>query len=155
MSGTAKPNRKLMEMQLIGAEYQRQELIATPEAGTTLQEMENPEYWSHVAKRLKVWDQIEVRPHDGAWWAELLVRAVQPFAVRVHILRMVQFEDNRKAAEQADIPAGYEVVNRGTRGWAVVRESDREVLREREQSRALAVMWLKGHLLALGQATAA
>jgi hypothetical protein len=151
----AKPNRKLMETQLVSAEYQRQEMVATPEPGTTLEEMLNPEYWSHIAKRVKVWDRIEVRSHDGAWWAELLVRAVQPFAVRVHVLRVAKFDDNLKAAEQADLPAGYEVVNRGARGWTVIRESDREVLREREASRALAVMWLKGHLQVLGQAAAA
>lgn len=150
----AKPNRKLLERQFTVAENVRQEIVIMPEIGTTMEEMQNPAYWSHVASRLRAWDRIEVRPADGTWWAELVVRVVQPFAVRVHVLRLVKFPDAQRAAAGSDVPPGYVISQRGARGWTVVRETDNEVLKDKEQTRGHAVAWLDAYLAALGQKAA-
>lgn len=148
-AGPAKPNRKLLETQFADAEYRRRDMIATPEAGTGLEEMLNPLFWSHVAKGLKAWDRIEVRPADGTWWAELIVRVVQPFAVRVHVLRYAEFRRST-GSEAAEVPAGYEIKNRGRDGWAVIRTEDKAVLHEKDPSRDHAVAWLVASLRSLG-----
>jgi hypothetical protein len=148
-AGPAKPNRKLLETQFANAETCRRDVVVTPEAGTTLEEMVNPLYWSHVAKGLKAWDRIEVRPADGTWWAELLVRVVQPFAVRVHVLRHAEFRRGG-GIEAGEVPAGYEVRNRGRDGWAVIRSDDKAVLKEKEPSREHALAWLAASLRSLG-----
>lgn len=145
-----KPNRKLLETQFADAEYNRRDMIATPEAGTSIVEMLNPLYWSHVHKRLKAWDRIEVRPSDGTWWAELIVRVVQPFAVRVHVLRHEHFGARGTVEAVAEVPAGYEVRNRGRDGWAVIRTEDKAVLKDKEPSRDHAVAWLVASLKSLG-----
>jgi hypothetical protein len=146
----AKPNRKLLETQFTDAEYNRRDVVVTPEAGTTLEEMLNPLFWSHVAKGLKEWDRIEVRPTDRTWWAELLVRTVQPFMVRVHVLRHAEFGRRGVGTEAAEVPGGYELRNRGRDGWAVIRTEDKVVLKEKEPSRELALAWLLASLRSVG-----
>ena len=147
-----KPNRKLLETQFGDAEYRRRDVIATPEPGTTLDEMLSPLYWAHVAKQLKQWDRIEVRPSDGAWWAELIVRVAEPFAVRVHVLRHEEFAGAPGASRVSEVPEGYEIKNRGRDGWAVIRLEDKAVLREKQPSREHAVAWLRESLRSLGLA---
>lgn len=147
---TAKPNRKLLPPQFLDAEYQRRDTIAKPEAGTTLLEMQDPAYWANVAKTLKPMDRIEVRPADGTWWAELLVRVVEPQSVRVHVLRTVEFHKPARADASPDVADGYEVKHRGAqRGWCVIREHDAAVLVEKQASHEAAVAWLTGHLRTL------
>ena len=145
-----RPNRKLLESQFADADNCRRDVVITPEAGTTLDEMLNPLFWAHVAKKLKAWDRIEVRPADGAWWAELIARVVQPFAVRVHVLRHVEFGVRDGVSTAPEVPAGYELKNRGRDGWAVIRTEDKAVLREKEPSRDLALAWLGASLRSLG-----
>lgn len=138
-----KPNRRLLVTQLFEAEFRRSDLLMYPEAGTRLDEMLIPEYWSHVARRLKAFDRIEVRPADGTWWAELLVHVVEPFAARVEVLREHHFGGGRRPVVQA--PDGYEFRFRGQNGWCVVRLSDGAVLREKEGSIEAAEAWLTAH----------
>ena len=150
MSGTAKPNRKLLEHQAKTAEYVRTDWIVMPEAGTTLTEMEDSAYWANVAKKMRPFDRIEVRFADGRLWAELLVTVVEPFSVMVHTLRKVELAARLSEADFA-VPAGYDVMNRGRAGWAVVRLSDKMVLREGEKTREAAILWLRSHLMHLGK----
>lgn len=141
----AKPNRKLFPGQLVTAEYHRGDHVAMPEAGTTLKEMTDPAYWAHVARTVRPWDRIEVRPKDGTWWAELLVRAVEPFTVVVHVLRSAEF--NRPAAlEPLGPPDGYEFQSKGSRGWAVIRTSDKQTLQQNLPTEEAAGAWLHAYL---------
>lgn len=145
----AKPNRKILVPYLTAAEYQRNEWVAKPEAGTSLEEMLVPAYWANVAKTMKQWDRVEVRPADGSWYAELLVRVVEPFAVLVHVLRRVEFKPTLKAKSEIDVPEGYEIKFRGKAGWCIVRNDDNTILKEKEDSKEAALVWLQAHLRAL------
>lgn len=147
---TAKPNRKLLPPQIGLAEHQRQELIVKPEPGTAIEEMQRPEYWAHVARQLRMHDRIEVRPADGTWWAELLVLVVEPFAVRVHVLRHEHF-GVAATMDEIEVAAGYTVKHRGWEKWCVTRNSDSSLLHKRAESREAAVVWLRGHLDRLGE----
>ncbi len=139
------PNRKLLVPEFQRAEYLRQDMIAAPQAGTTLEEMQNPAYWAHVARGLKPHDRIEVRPVDGTWWAELIVRVVEPLAVKVHVLRHVEFTKGPTALSM-DAPEGFEFKHRGSRGWCVIRLEDNEVLSERHPDQVAAAAWLASSL---------
>lgn len=147
MSDAPKPNRKLLPGQMQSAEFQRQDMIVRPEAGTTIEEMLNPAYWVHVARGFKVFDRIEVRPVDGGWWAELLVRVVEPFTMVTQVLRLVKLETaGGTLAADITAPDGYEFKHRGPKGWAVVRLSDGAELKAAESSKESAAAWLAGHL---------
>lgn len=142
-------NRKLLEPQFQDAEYQRRDVIARPEAGTVLEEMIDPAYWANVAKSLRPMDRIEVRPADGTWWAELLVRTVASMAVRVHVLRHVEFNPTVSNEPAVIVPDGYSIKHRGARLWCVIRTGDNSVLIERQATQEAAIAWLMGHLRSL------
>jgi hypothetical protein len=143
----AKPNRKLLTNQCVLAEYQRTDWVTKPEQGTSIEEMKNPEYWANVARDLKVLDRIEVRPADATWWAELLVRAVGPFTTKVHVLRVVVFDQTKgESAAAPTVPAGYAITHRGKNGWTVIRKSDNAILKEGIDTQPAAHSWLDAHL---------
>ncbi len=122
---------KLLPKDLKQADFVRTVWVAQPEHGTTLEEMLKPEYWSHVAKELKLpGGRIEVMPTGGEWFAELYIRSVGSQDVKVALLRHVAFD---APAKQDD---DYEVRSRGGAGWSVLRKSDKAVLFEKGQTRA-------------------
>ena len=69
------------------ASYVRNIFVATPEAGTTLEDVQDPAFWTHVAKQLRISDRIEVIPEDSAFFAELYVQNVRLNTVNVKLLR--------------------------------------------------------------------
>lgn len=140
-----KSNRKLLEGEFGFAEYRRQDLIVFPAVGTSIDDMLKPDYWVHVASKMKALDRIEVRPSDGQWWAEMLVQVVEPGAVKVMVLRAVDF--SRAASPEAQpVPDGYTIKWRGAARWGVIRDEDKFVLHEGENSREGAEAWLTVHL---------
>jgi hypothetical protein len=150
MSDAPKSSRKLSPNERAVAEYARTDHIVSPEAGTTLDEMLAPEYWAHVAKAMRPFDRIDVRPADGSWFAELLVRVVEPFSVRVALLQHVEFDRAASpAAVEVKVPEGYELVHRGRAGWSVKRLADAQFIKEGERDRATAAAWLDRHLKTL------
>jgi hypothetical protein len=137
---------KLLQNRLLQAEFTRTVWTATPEPGTTLDEMVVPEYWAHVAKSIKAGDRIEVTSSDKEWFAELFVRSVAANDVRIYVLRSVNFSEKpAPAAEAAD--NGLDIKHRGAAGWSVVRRSDKQVLFERGATKADAEDFVKFHAL--------
>lgn len=142
-----KPSRKINEIHEI--QFARTEWVAKPERGTSLAEMLEPAYWASVAKKLRQWDRIEVRPTDGSWLAELVVVVVEPFAVKVHVRWAERFDKIAAIAEDTAVPAGYSIKHRGRAGWSVVRDEDTKILAQDLGSRVAAVQFLEHHLRVL------
>src|SRR5262245_31403523 len=73
--------------------------------GTPFEEILAPDYWSHVAARLKVGDEIRAFAEDGSWLARLLVRDRGYIWAKVAVLERHVFpplgESGREAAEFA------------------------------------------------------
>jgi hypothetical protein len=139
---------------LRAAEYARADYVHEPEIGVTKDDLEDPVYWANYARQLKPWDRIEVRGKGRAWYAELMVRAVEQFAVKVHVLEHIVFDKEAIAGEpDPAVPAGYELQNRGKSGWHVKRKKDGVVLTEKVepvlQTKTDAARWLERHLKAL------
>lgn len=136
---------KLSAAQFKPAEYESNAYVAHPEAGEAFEEVLQPIYWAHVARSLRPWDKIDIRPADFSYYAELIVTASGPQWAKVAVLRKVDFGKNDKAAETL-IPDGYDIKHRGAAGWCVVRLEDREVLHEKAGTKADAAQWLAKHL---------
>lgn len=147
MTAQNKPNRKLGVHELVTAEHSRTEYVATPEIGTTFEEMACPGYWASVAKGLRAYDRIEIRPADGSWWAELLVRNVEPFSAVVFPLQYIADFSPKSADDPAgEVPDGYEIVFRGRAKHSVKRLVDNVFLQDGLATKADAARWLKNHL---------
>jgi hypothetical protein len=109
------------------------EYIIKPLPGTTPEHVVCPEYWIHLATRLKPDDTIEVLAQDGSFDMEVRVTSVDPRGLYAHV-RVLRFCDGNgvKIGEgSAVMPPGLPpvgtpdrdglTVERDARGWRVVQ----------------------------------
>lgn len=128
---------KILQNRIKQADFIRTVWSAQPEPGTTLDEMLLPEYWANVAKTLKKGDRIDVMSDDGAWLAELFVRASADNSVLVTVLQKYVF-----SAPEAPADDAFEIKHRGGAKWSVIRKSDKRVLVENMETRGEADTWV-------------
>ncbi len=139
--------RHLRATALHTGEFRRTVWVAVAEAGTTIEDIQNPEYWSFHSQKLSPWDKIEVQWEDMTKYAEVMVLDCAKTWAKVYVLREDQIAKGRLREETdvavARILASHEVMHRGPRKWSVVRKSDREVIKEDIELRDDAEEWLK------------
>lgn len=135
------PNR------LVTADFSHQTWVATPETGTPPEALLDSKYWAHYAVNpntdLKPGDIVLVKPEDGTYFMELLVRSKYRGGVKVAALRCVKFD---AAEESAEATAEYEVRHSGPKlKWRVVRIADKRELVSGLETRDAADQWLREH----------
>jgi hypothetical protein len=138
----------LKDSRMKPAEYSRQVYFVVPETGTPFADVLKPEYWTHVAGKLKSLDRIEVFPEEGTYFAELLVVYAGNNTVRVRELSCVEFGESESQEEKSD----YEIKWSGPIArWRITRKSDNVVLVDGDEvaTRPLAEDWLRNYLKAL------
>lgn len=124
------------------AEYRRRAYEVILEAGTSYEDVQKPDFWAHVARKLKIRDRIEVHAHDGSWFADLMVRSTSQVTVVVAPLQYIEFKDS--AAGKADGDGLVEIKFRGAAKWSAIRKADKAILVEGLDSREAVEVWLKG-----------
>lgn len=130
------------------AEYDRQDWTVTAELGHTIEDVQQPDYWAHMAEQMKPYDHVEVRVDDGAWVAYLLVTACGKNWARVQLLSKYDL------VEDSNVPtssAKHKVEWKGPHfKFCVVRISDGEKVKEQCTSRAEATTWMTEHERTVG-----
>jgi hypothetical protein len=130
-------------------EFENQDHVVTVEHGNTIDDVLRPEFWSHVAPKLRPYDEIRVRADDGTFYARVLVLSCGRNWAKVH-----QLEHHRLTSKDVDMSQaaqfeGYDVKWRGPHcKWSVVRKADNVVVIEKLDSQAEATTWLADHLKA-------
>lgn len=119
----------------------------SPEEETSFETTLKPEYWTHVASKLRAGCRIEMLAADGTWWAMLIVRAAGRNTAQVAVLHKVAL-DKMPDPEIAEMPA-YVKFRGPTALWSVLRKADDEVLRDKMPTRGEAEQWLKNHMTSL------
>jgi hypothetical protein len=139
----------LQAARFMPAEYTRVIYQAVPEDGATIDDVLKPEYWAHVAHKLKPGHRIEILAEDGSWFAEILVRDVGRVWAKVALLRHKEFDGpiSNEAGSWADHLRIRHLV--GPQKWRVERKSDGAVLRHGLETRDAAETWAKSHLQAM------
>lgn len=123
------------------AQFGRKEYRVTLEQGTQYEDMFDPSFWAHVALKLKVDDLIQVKPADGSWWAELLVRSKGRVSVTVAELRKVDFAD---AKQSSGDEGQYEIKWRGPNAkWSAVHKVTKAIAVEGLETKEEVSAWLK------------
>lgn len=131
------------------AEYDRVVWSVVPEEGTAFKDILRPEYWSHVSAKMQPWAKIEVRPEDGSYYAELIVRQAGRSWAKVAPLYYVQLDENAVSPDM-DVEEGHQVVWKGPqRKWTVIRLKDKSYLMQGMASKEDAVLWRKNYLQGL------
>lgn len=132
---------KLPYANLQQAEYVRHIWDATPEPGTTTEDIVKPEYWLHLVKKFKKGDFIEMMSAEGDWYAKLLILSVLPSGIVVHLFPVEQI-----GAVAKQIDSAYKIVLGAKKTWRVIRKSDNVVMVEKLDLRSQAESWLETHL---------
>lgn len=135
---------KITGPRLKQAEYVRTPYRAEPEAGTAFETVLKPEYWSHVASKLRPGDKIEIMPEDMAWYAELLVVDCTALSARVAIL--LPPLDLDVSSEPTIAVDSHEVKWKGPQmKFVVIRKSDGAIV-SRGHSKAEAEQWIEARV---------
>lgn len=138
-----KPEKRALmlgEQRMELAEYLRQDWVATAEAGTLIDDVIDPGYWSHMASKMKLYDRIEVRMDTGDWLLELLVLDVGRNWARVVILHQ---HDLQPADGESFVPDRFTPKFRGpVLKWSVIRAADSHVLIDKLETKQAAVEWI-------------
>lgn len=124
------------------AEFVRHIFCATPEAGTTIEQLLKPEYWANISEQLKPGYRIEVMPEDGEFFAELVVRSCDRTSATTMPLRVVYLNALPVSVEQPSVDADPEfyVKFRGPHAkWCVMRKSDNTPVIDRIETQELAL----------------
>lgn len=111
--------------------------------GTILEDVLEPTFWKHVAKRLVRADKIEVMPEDMAWRAVLIVRANSSLEA---VVQPIAYDELGHAPDVSLTASPYRVefVN-SERKWAVKRRDSNETLKDGIQTREEAERYAANH----------
>lgn len=110
----------------------------------------NPEFWAHVASKLRQHDTIRVIPEDGSYFAELLVVNADRTFAKVKLLRHIPLD---QPAADAEAPlVAFEVKWNGPHDkHTVIRKSDGEKLKTGFVEKPAAQRWLDDHLASMSR----
>lgn len=126
------------------AEFVQVRYVVRPEAGVTLEQMLDPAYWTHVSRKMKAGDHVEVIADDNTWYAELLVLAAGPVWAKVAIINERSLLKTVEVAESetTDHP-GFEIKWGGNIDkFRVIRTEDNEIISRGHDKKVEAAVWL-------------
>jgi hypothetical protein len=128
------------------AETVRQPYFVRPEEGTKPEALLEPQYWAHVAPKLRPLDEITAVPDGGAWYARYLVLYATTNEAKVHLLEKVALSE----AAPADLASAYESKWRGPSAkFGVVNKDTKEVVKDGFETKDQADAFLAQHVKAL------
>jgi hypothetical protein len=122
---------KLTEDRFALAEHARQFWVATVEKEVTLDQLLEPSFWAHIARRVTPGARIEVHTDAMTWMAELYVRSTGESGISVSPLSFHEFTSKDMETETKD----YTIKHRGAYAkWSIMRKSDGAVIEDKIQT---------------------
>lgn len=134
------------------AEYSKRSFFATPEAGVTLADMLQPEFWAHVAQNITRGDFIEAILEDCSAFYEFFVMEVgKTWAVVVPIREVDLRAASALAAhyknKSASTAAQFKVEFKGLHlKYCVIRLSDQSIIKQEFADQSGAESYLRDYL---------
>ena len=146
------PERKvapITQARMKDAALVRQQWAADVEYGVTLEDIQDPAYWSMMGMYMKPYDLIEARAEDGSWIAFLIVTGCDRTWAKVAVDRVVNLTTSDVALSQ--VAPKHKVDWKGPhRKYSVIRLSDSENVHDGFQSREEAYSWMRDHEKVVG-----
>lgn len=125
------------------ASYFRNVFAVNVDAGHKIEDIEQPEYWAHVARHVKQFDEIVIRAEDGAFYARLYVLDCGDTWLKTHRLDYVELQ---KSADKEILSRDgeFKIKWAGPHDkWRVTRVSDGEIVAKEIVSRDGAEDWVR------------
>lgn len=140
----AKLKRRLSEAEFSLTESVQMMITVTPPVGTKREEMLEPIFWSHVARRMKPMTEIRAMPRDGAWYGIYLVIYADHLQAK---LKEIGFWDLDTLSEPESETDEYDVkwISPPVR-FGVIRKSDKSVIKDKFQTKEQAYAWKNQNL---------
>jgi hypothetical protein len=117
----------MLPMRIDRADFARSEYFLAAPPGTTVDDVIDPDFWVHVARRLKVNDRIEIVALDGSFDMEVRITSIDPRGLWAHV-RPLRVAEGRFAVPEASgaypDKDGYTVEWGGPHRWRIVRGND-------------------------------
>jgi hypothetical protein len=137
-------SERILNPQRMGlAEHLRQQWMVNAEEGTTVEDVLDPQYWSHMAAQLQPYDRIDVLLETGEWLLELLVINRGRNWAQVHLLHKYDLEQRSEIMPAAQ---KHRIEWKGPqRKHAVIRIADSQVIQDGFSSKLEAGVWLANH----------
>lgn len=139
------------------ADQERNVYRIVTDAAVTRQQMLNPAFLGHVANKLRPYDELIILKDDGTLFARAVVTQCERTWARMHItdwhdlttkdvsLSKTEIEDHAKTAQESE--SLYRVEYKGpVKKWCVIRNQDGAYVREKEDAKAAANLWLQEYL---------
>lgn len=145
-----KPVRALVESDMQLAEFNTVRYRVTPKSGVLPGDLLQPEYWSHVARKLSPLTEIRAICQDGSWMADYIVLNSGMNWAKVMKIGEWQLQDS----SPTPTAAGYETEWAGpVHKHRVVRTvaGRKDILQHGFATDMAASAWLAEHLKALGR----
>lgn len=145
--------KRLAPNRLQLAEYKRNLWRIMVDVDVTIDEILQPEFWTHAAKGLRQYDRVEIVCVDGKFFAEVLVTAVLPAGVIVRKISYVEFvktEPVKSTKQKKEENQLYSIEYKGNiNKHSVIRNADKVVLKDGFDTKAQAQDWLDSYELNL------
>lgn len=143
MSEEQKATPQLDAARFKSSEYEFVLYSAVVEPNVTREQIEDPGFWSHVAAKLRPYDEIRVLRDDGTIYAKLLVLGCDRTWAKVRVL-MWESLTTKDVAQSQD--ADFKIEWKGPhRKHCVIRASDSEIVHDGATSKADAQVWLDNY----------
>jgi hypothetical protein len=127
------------------AEFQTTTWVATVEQGTTMDQIQNPAFWSHISTSLRPYDKIQIRWDDGVAYAEFLVLSCDRSYAKVKELFHVELTTADVAMSEND--ASHKIDWKGPhRKFAIIRKADGAIIKEGFDNKKQAQVELESYL---------
>ena len=131
------------------AEFRRNLWVATAPFGTTIEQVRDESFFSHVAAKLKPYDHIEVRTDSGEWIAELLVTEAGRNWTRTYLLSHHRLTTSDIARTMSN--PTLEVTWKGPHLlFCVIRKSDSAILQDKMPTEEGARAWIRNRESLIG-----
>mgnify|MGYP003335016916 FL=1 len=149
----SKRNPMIDQTRMRLSEYERQDWVANIEFGVTLDEIQVPGFWAHMAAYLRPYDHIEARADDGTWVAYLIVTGCDRTWARVVLDRVVKL--TTKDVSETQTGPAHKVEWKGPQNkFTVIRVADLEAIRTGFPTKEEAIQWMREHERTIGAAVA-
>lgn len=134
------------------AEHARNVYVITVEENQKKEDVMNPDYWAHIAGKLRQYDEIMVRSDVGAFYGHLLVVACERTWAKTAVLSWVVLEEGNVSEQE---PTDYRVEYKGPyKKFCVIRVEDSALLKDEIQTKKEANQWVEDYRITVGKKAA-
>lgn len=114
--------------------------------GVAYEALFKPEYWAHVARKMRPGDLVEALAEDGSYFAQLFVVSSAPNAAAVVELSKAELQN----IDLPDVTSGFEVKWSGpVLKWTVTRITDNVRVATNLETKSAATEAMANHIKAL------